>query len=664
MALTTILEEQICAGFADITGGAGLYVYAIGGALIEGETYQIKWDGVEYVRTAFSVEGVGTGVGNAAILGYGDDTGEPFCIGDDGAGLVIATLDSAESHTVGIYQVVASDEPEEEPEEEPTGNVLAKLFQDQANAIREGLGNIGKFAPATFAAKIREINKLIGTGGSGSGEGGSVEGGVATTSNLQFASGTHRTPEVVTGPQTVKHGLETPPDLIIVCYGKAAFQADEETALHMRLMCMWGMRSDFDAEIHGGVIYAGANLNESTGGFDNRGAAGVSLVGDDYFIFGRADNANGYAGLAPDTDYKWIAISGMGGVSSADVRYVTFKSEDGSEELCVKPVAKGDDCADTADLVARGFMEMPTKESTAEFNYVLAGWATTPSGALDLDCVKNVTTNRTVYANFAAVTRYYTVRFFDGDTLLTTMQVPYGGTADYTADKDGAILEGWEPSNINITADTDCYAMWRTSYNLSELTWSQIAAFSEAGQAADILTLGDTKTFTAGSTTYTAQIVGFDHDTLAADSTKKAGISFLITGVYPTKSYFGNKSGPWETSTVRTTCSATIYNSLPDDLRTAIKSVTKKSCTKSLTSTKSTTDTVWIPSAGEVGDTAFADGPKYELFDGINSATNGYHYWLRSSSSSTSMYYVLEGGGLNYNSGTSYKFYTRFGFCI
>lgn len=132
MALNTILEEQTCTGFFDVTGGAGLYIYTIDGTLIDGETYRIMWDGVEYVRTASVVEGAGTGVGNFDILGYGENTGEPFILGDDGEGIIIGTLDSSESHTIGIYQGI-EDEPEEpvepeEPEEpvEPEENIILK----------------------------------------------------------------------------------------------------------------------------------------------------------------------------------------------------------------------------------------------------------------------------------------------------------------------------------------------------------------------------------------------------------------------------------------------------------------------------------------------------------------------------------------------------------
>lgn len=45
-------------------------------------------------------------------------------------------------------------------------NALKNLFQDQADAIREGLGDIGKMSPVDFPARTREIVALIGSGAS------------------------------------------------------------------------------------------------------------------------------------------------------------------------------------------------------------------------------------------------------------------------------------------------------------------------------------------------------------------------------------------------------------------------------------------------------------------------------------------------------------------
>lgn len=153
------------------------------------------------------------------------------------------------------------------------------------------------------------------------------------------------------------------------------------------------------------------------------------------------------------------AMGGVsGGGSSEDVCYVTFMNEDGTVELGKKAVITGDDCADPID---RGLFSVPTKESTAQYSYTFYGWATTPNGAADSNALKAVEEDRTVYANFAAAVRYYTVRFYDDDTLLTSRQAAYGSSVEYVPDdKEGYSFVGWVPAPMNITGDMDCYAQF------------------------------------------------------------------------------------------------------------------------------------------------------------------------------------------------------------
>lgn len=144
---------------------------------------------------------------------------------------------------------------------------------------------------------------------------------------------------------------------------------------------------------------------------------------------------------------------------SAELRYITFKSENGTEEYGIKPVAVGDDCADP---IARGLFNKPTKESTEQYIYTFDGWATAANGNADSSALKAVNEDRTVYAAFTASTRQYTVRFFDGDTLVGTPQtVVYGETVTPpTIEKQGYDLY-WQPASFVITADTDFYTDWQ-----------------------------------------------------------------------------------------------------------------------------------------------------------------------------------------------------------
>ena len=81
-----------------------------------------------------------------------------------------------------------------------------------------------------------------------------------------------------------------------------------------------------------------------------------------------------------------------------------------------------------------------------------------------------------MYANFTAAVRYYTVSYFDGDTLLATRQVAYGGTDNYTPPaKDGYFFSAWEPKPENVTDDMSCYAQYKLDIDFATATWPEIA---------------------------------------------------------------------------------------------------------------------------------------------------------------------------------------------
>ena len=69
-------------------------------------------------------------------------------------------------------------------------------------------------------------------------------------------------------------------------------------------------------------------------------------------------------------------------------------------------------------------------------------------------------------------TKYYTVNFYNGDELLQSVSVPQGGNATYTGDepvKEGEYaFTGFVPDGTNITADTDCYAQFRSTELVSK----------------------------------------------------------------------------------------------------------------------------------------------------------------------------------------------------
>lgn len=154
---------------------------------------------------------------------------------------------------------------------------------------------------------------------------------------------------------------------------------------------------------------------------------------------------------------KIAAIPTGGGGSAAGAVTVTFCNYDGTE-LYSRQVFIGDDCPDP---VTQGKISTPTKESTAQYQYTHNGWSTTEGGAADTSALKNITADKTLYAAYSSAVRKYTVRFYDGNTLMKTESVAYGSQATPPSTiKDGFSFTGWTPSNLTIYGDTDFYGAW------------------------------------------------------------------------------------------------------------------------------------------------------------------------------------------------------------
>lgn len=149
-------------------------------------------------------------------------------------------------------------------------------------------------------------------------------------------------------------------------------------------------------------------------------------------------------------------ISGGGGGDHT----ITFMSEDGSTLLGEKPVINGDT---SGCPVALGLIEEPIKEPTAELTYGFVGWSSAPGGEPDPDILKNITSDKTVYAAFVGVVRLYTIRFLDGDEVLHSYLAAYGSVPSYEPEKTGYLFAGWDKPIVAVTSDMDYYAQWQES---------------------------------------------------------------------------------------------------------------------------------------------------------------------------------------------------------
>lgn len=155
------------------------------------------------------------------------------------------------------------------------------------------------------------------------------------------------------------------------------------------------------------------------------------------------------------------------------ISYCRFYNYDGTTLLYTAEVVNG------ADAVYFG--STPGRTTTAQYTYTFVGWSKSKNAtSADADALTAVTTDRDVYAAFTANLRYYTVYFYNGSTLLQTVNnVPYGGSATYTGSTptytgsgDAADYEftGFQPTGKGITGNTSCYAQFKyTGYLYTQL---------------------------------------------------------------------------------------------------------------------------------------------------------------------------------------------------
>lgn len=214
----------------------------------------------------------------------------------------------------------------------------------------------------------------------------------------------------------------------------------------------------------------------------------------------------------------------------------------------------------------------------------------------------NVKQNLNCYAQWL---KSYTVNFYDGETLLNTVIVGEGESASYTYNKSGYNFFGWVPSPTDVMEDMDCYGDWQKPFSSAD--WEDIEKISVSGKASTYYKVGDSKNISIALPTGTISmrliIAGFDHDNLA-DGSGKAGISIVcgqaITTI-PSKGSSDDNFEVWGTMYLRSYMNSTVLNALPSALRSLIKTVTKVS-NKGYNdnSLYTTQDKLWLLSSTEL----------------------------------------------------------------
>ena len=176
-------------------------------------------------------------------------------------------------------------------------------------------------------------------------------------------------------------------------------------------------------------------------------------------------SASAYRTMFPNVEFTFSNIGYL----------VTFKNYDGTI-LKTQNVASGGDANPP---------KSPTREGNEQYYYTFVGW--------DIS-YKNITADTVCTAEYSQNIRKYTVRFYNGDTLLQTSTVGYGSDAVYTGGEITKVhsdpnnyfymFSGWSPDATNITGDLDVYAQFaevaKPSFSRANLPSANIEFILEA----------------------------------------------------------------------------------------------------------------------------------------------------------------------------------------
>ena len=159
--------------------------------------------------------------------------------------------------------------------------------------------------------------------------------------------------------------------------------------------------------------------------------------------------------------------------------------------------------------VPSGFEKPYVYVPAADYDTVASKWMT--DGDIPLSHLRKLED----YPEIDRWNEKYTVRFFDGDTLLNTKIVKYGASASYTPTKEGYVFAGWDKDVSKVTEDMDVYAVWRLDF--ATASWQTISQVVNDGRAAEEFQLGDTKTVTLTYADGTTEDVEFQIASLDCD---------------------------------------------------------------------------------------------------------------------------------------------------
>lgn len=243
---------------------------------------------------------------------------------------------------------------------------------------------------------------------------------------------------------------------------------------------------------------------------------------------------------------------------------------------------------------------------------------------------------------------YITYQTIDGERILSpqpwwtrSVSVGYSLPLDALIGSDGSITN-YAVTNASGVSYAFCigekkYSDYKGS--LENATWSDISILSVSGKAQQVFKIGDTKNITLiDGTQIELVIIGLYHDILSSDASK-VGITFAMkdtnSNITSIINNTATNTGSWEQSYIRNTTIANLFDKLPDDLKSVIKTVNKLTSAGEKSSTIITTkDRLWIPSCVELtGNEEYVisgEGTQYEYYKNSIHLNTSDTKWTRS----------------------------------
>ena len=182
------------------------------------------------------------------------------------------------------------------------------------------------------------------------------------------------------------------------------------------------------------------------------------------------------------------------------------------------------------------------------------------------------------------------------------------------------------------------------NYNpvFSNNDWATIIDACQKNKVPDTWVVGDSKTMSISGYNFTIDIIGKNHDNYA-DGSGKAPLTFQMHEII-NKGYMNTTTASnslWESTTMRTQTLPSLLTTLPSEVQSAIREVSKATQGNKTSSGKvsqATTEKLFLLSETEVfgGTPTYADGSQYAYYSAGNSKskktiTSGSNsvWWLR-----------------------------------